>query len=50
MSEREVRGGSSLGAGRLKITVVGAAAIVVAVLVVMYVLRNRPTPQPESGL
>ena len=33
----------------MRITVVGAAAFVVAVLVVAYVLRHLPTPQPETA-
>ncbi len=33
----------------MRITVVGAAAIVLALLVVVHVLRNRPASQPESG-
>ncbi len=48
MSEHGMQGGSSLGAGRMRITVVGAAAIVFALLVVVYVLRNRPALQAES--
>ena len=33
----------------MRITVVGAAAIVVAVLVVVYVLRDRRVSQPETA-
>jgi hypothetical protein len=33
----------------MRITVVGAAAIVLALLVAVYALRNRPALQPESG-
>jgi hypothetical protein len=33
----------------MRITVVGAAMVVVAAFVVMCVLRNPPTSQPENG-
>lgn len=33
----------------MRITVVGAAAVVAVVLVVVYVLRHRPTSQPETA-
>ena len=33
----------------MKITVVGAVAIVTALLVVAYLLRARPVPQPGSA-
>ena len=38
-----------MGAGRMRITVVGAATIIVAILIVGYVLRQRQTPQPETA-